>query len=123
MVVSVDARRTGFVVSHDQPVERDPLTARRLTVLRQSGAALPGLLAEREMVPDFSLVDQARRPTRLSQFRGKVVAVNFIYTSCPLPHSLRTAVIGRDGRLAANIEGNLYASAQLGDLVQAILAR
>jgi hypothetical protein len=36
---------------------------------------LHGLLAERELVPDFSLVDQARRPTRLSQFRGKVVAV------------------------------------------------
>jgi len=36
-------------------------------------------------MPDFELVDQAPRPVRLSQFAGKVVAVNFIYTRCPLP--------------------------------------
>lgn len=38
-----------------------------------------------EAVPDFSLVDQAGVPVRLSQFRGKVVALTFMYTKCPLP--------------------------------------
>jgi len=36
-------------------------------------------------IPDFRLVDHNGQPTALSQFRGKVVAVTFIYTRCPLP--------------------------------------
>jgi protein SCO1/2 len=36
-------------------------------------------------MPDFSLTDQLHRPVRLSDFQGKVVAVDFIYTRCPLP--------------------------------------
>ena len=36
-------------------------------------------------VPDFSLTDQGCQPVRLSDFRGKVVALDFIYTRCPLP--------------------------------------
>lgn len=36
-------------------------------------------------MPDFTLADQSSRPVRLSDFRGKVVAVDFIYTRCPLP--------------------------------------
>ena len=38
-----------------------------------------------EPVPDFRLTDQAGNPVSLSQFRGKVVVVTFIYTRCPLP--------------------------------------
>jgi protein SCO1/2 len=33
-------------------------------------------------------------------------------------HSLHTAIIDRQGRLAANIEGNQFTAVQLGDLVQ-----
>jgi len=36
-------------------------------------------------VAEFELTDQQGRRVRLSDFRGKVVAVNFIYTRCPLP--------------------------------------
>ncbi|MDQ6699622.1 MAG: SCO family protein [Acidobacteriota bacterium] len=36
-------------------------------------------------VPDFSLTDQSGRQICLSDFRGKVVALDFIYTRCPLP--------------------------------------
>jgi protein SCO1 len=36
-------------------------------------------------VPDFSLIDQSGRATTLSEFRGRVVAIDFIYTRCPLP--------------------------------------
>ncbi len=38
-----------------------------------------------------------------------------------MDHSLRTALIGRDGKLAANIEGNKYSPDQLADLTQAVL--
>jgi protein SCO1 len=38
-----------------------------------------------EPVPDFELTDQSHQRVRLSDFRGKVVVMNFIYTRCPLP--------------------------------------
>jgi protein SCO1/2 len=38
-------------------------------------------------------------------------------------HSLHTAVIDRQGRLVANLEGNRFTAAQLGDLVERTLAR
>jgi protein SCO1/2 len=38
-----------------------------------------------ETVPDFELTDQSHQHVRLSDFRGKVVVMNFIYTRCPLP--------------------------------------
>jgi protein SCO1 len=43
------------------------------------------LLDAGDEVPDFLLVDQAGASRRLSEFRGRVVAVTFIYTRCPLP--------------------------------------
>jgi protein SCO1/2 len=45
----------------------------------------PNKVAVGEVVPDFTLTDQSRRAIRLSDLRGKVVAINFIYTRCPLP--------------------------------------
>jgi protein SCO1 len=36
-------------------------------------------------VADFRLIDQTGAPIRLSEFRGKVVALTFMYTRCPLP--------------------------------------
>lgn len=38
-----------------------------------------------QSVPDFQLTDQQNLPVRFSSFRSKVVAINFIYTRCPLP--------------------------------------
>jgi protein SCO1/2 len=35
--------------------------------------------------PDFELTDQNGRALRLSDLRGRVVALNFIYTRCPVP--------------------------------------
>jgi protein SCO1/2 len=70
-----------------ESVEQDPLTAHRLTLLKTIASAGSALkpLATGQMVPDFTLIDQAGRPLTLSQLRGKVVAINFIYTSCALP--------------------------------------
>ena len=71
-----------------QSVEQDPLTANRLKLLNQiaTGAAARKPLAIGETVPEFRLTDQKRRPIALSTLRGKVLAINFIYTSCALPN-------------------------------------
>ena len=45
----------------------------------------PDLVAVGAPMPDFALTDQMGRTVRLSDFRGRVVAVDFIYTRCPLP--------------------------------------
>ena len=195
------------VVRYDS-TEQDPLTARRLKLFRDRRAQQPlaAALTAGESVPDFTLTDHLRRRVSLSQFRGKVVAINFIYTSCALPqfcyrmanhfnvvhrrfrtrndlvlltitfdpardspdvladyarqwnadpdtwrfvtgpapdiravtshfgveffpeegllsHSLHTAVVDRQGRLVANLEGNQFTAAQLGDLVERTLTR
>ena len=190
-----------------QGVEQDPLTASRLKLLNEivAGTAVRPL-AIGQRVPDFRLTDQRRRSVTLSDLRGKVVALNFIYTSCALPdfclriannfgvlqrrferelgrdlvlltvtfdpvhdtpdvlaqyasqwkadpskwhfltgpvpdvqrvyqlfgvdafpdeglmiHSLRTVLIDRRGQLVANIEGNQFTAAQLGDLTETVL--
>jgi protein SCO1/2 len=38
-----------------------------------------------DAVPDVALVDQDGRPLRLSDYRGKAVAVTFVFTRCPMP--------------------------------------
>lgn len=42
-------------------------------------------LAVGSPVPDFQLINQSARPIRLSDFAGQIIALNFIYTRCPLP--------------------------------------
>jgi protein SCO1/2 len=170
-------------------------------------APAPGnSIAVGDAVPDFELTDQAGRKVKFSGFAGKVVAVTFVYTRCPLPdycprlssnfadlqkrfsdrlgrdlflftitldpqydrpevlaryargwkadadgwrfltgpmpeirrvcglfgvefwpdqgqitHSLRTGVIDRRGRLAANLSGNDFTPKELCDLVDAVL--
>jgi protein SCO1/2 len=174
----------------------------------QNTPAVPVLVPVGTAMPDFELTDQAGKPVALSALKGKVVAVTFIYSRCPLPdycprmvenfkalrdrfaprmdrdlvfltisfdprydtpevltryaasqraggpgwhfltgdpakiervcnafgiqywaeeglitHSLQTAVIDRDGRLAATVEGKDFTPEQLGDLVGAVLDR
>jgi protein SCO1/2 len=70
-----------------QSVEQDPLAANRLKLLTQIGSpARDEAIAIGDVVPDFRLTNQQGRPVALSDLRGKVVAINFIYTSCPLPN-------------------------------------
>jgi protein SCO1/2 len=64
-----------------ESAEREPLLARRLKLLE----APHPTLKSGDAVPDFALIDQTGRRITLSQWAGKVVAVTFIYTSCPLP--------------------------------------
>lgn len=87
----VDAQSShaeGVRIVRYQNVAQDPFTASRLTLLGEivaGTAATTKALAIGDAVPDFTLRDQQGRPVRLSDLRGKVVAVNFIYTSCALP--------------------------------------
>jgi protein SCO1/2 len=71
----------GIRIHHYESSEREPLLARRLQLLGARHATVhPG-----DAVPEFILTDQTGRRVALSQWAGKVVAVTFIYTSCPLP--------------------------------------
>lgn len=45
----------------------------------------PPLLKPGELVPDFTMTDQDGRTRKLSDLRGKVVVLTFIYTRCPMP--------------------------------------
>jgi protein SCO1/2 len=212
LVVGTDASHAeGVQIRRYESAEQDPLTARRLQLLTDIVSARPATPAVivGEPVPDFTLVDQRHRPLTLSSLRGRIVALNFLYTSCALPqfcfrvashfrvlqkrfadrlphdlalvsvtfdperdtpevladyaaqslradtttwrfltgpvadvrrvcdlfgmqyfqdeglmnHSLQTAVIDRRGVLVANIEGNRFTAAQLGDLVETALRR
>jgi protein SCO1/2 len=192
-----------------QSLELDPTQAQRLKLMEKLVApdGASKALAPGESVPDFALTDQTQRSIKLSQFSGKVVAVTFIYTRCPLPdycfrlsnnfgqlqkrfrarmgndlvllsvvidpahdqptaladyartwkadsnswhfltgpltqieqmargfdmnfypdealfvHSFHTVVIDRQGKLAANLEGNSFSAKQLGDLVESIMS-
>ena len=69
-----------------QGLEPDPLTARRLKLLNQVvNPPTTKAVTIGESVPDFTLTDQNRRKVVLTNFAGKVVVLNFIYTRCALP--------------------------------------
>jgi len=45
----------------------------------------PGRIEPGDEVPDFAMTDQDGQARRLSDLRGKVVVLTFVYTRCPLP--------------------------------------
>ena len=191
-----------------QSIQADPLAASRLKQLNRlvAGPTAVTAVAVGEIVPDFRLTDQKRRQVAFADLRGKVVAINFIYSRCALPdfclriannfavlqkrfkrqlgrdlvlltitfdpvrdtpdilaqyadqfkadpenwrfltgavpdvqrvcglfgvdaflneglmdHNLHTALVDRQGRLVANIEGNQFTAVQLGDLTETAL--
>ena len=190
---------------------QEPMAARQLEILDAATSPVSRnepVLQVGQTVPDFTLMDQRRGTISLSALKGKVVAITFIYTRCPLPnfcfrasnnfgvlhrrfagrmgkdlvllsvtfdpehdqpetlaeyaqtwtndatgwhfltgpsadvkklcrefgvnswqdeglltHSLHTVIVDRQGRIAANLEGNEYSAKQLGDLTEAVMAR
>jgi len=81
----------GSRIAFQLKVTRRAATVRHIHVeqLAASDVPLPkpeGKVAIGEALPDFTLTDQDGRTVRLSSFRGKLVAVDFIYTRCPLPN-------------------------------------
>ena len=75
----------GIRVRRYESVEQDPLTARRLAVLRRAAGFATAPLSPGDRVPEFTLIDQTGAQVSLSDLRGKVVAINFVYTRCVLP--------------------------------------
>ena len=211
LVVDKDRSYAENVRVHEyENLAQEPLLVRRLELLARLDKTNPppAPVAIGAPVPDFTLTDQTGQRVSLSQFASKVVAVTFIYTSCPLPdfcfrlsnnfgrlqkrfaakmgsdlvllsisfdpvhdtpevlakyattwradanswhfltgapaevkvvcrrfglnfwpdegslaHSMHTLVIDRDGKLAANFEGNQFSAEQLGDFVETTLNR
>jgi protein SCO1/2 len=76
----------GARVQFELAVEREGAIARHI---RQTGeSVLPpekAKLAIGELLPPFSLVDSAGRTVSNADLRGKVAAIDFIYSRCPLP--------------------------------------
>lgn len=68
---------------------QEPMAARQLEILgaatAKSSESEPTLRVG-QAVPDFALIDQTGETVRLSSLAGKVVAITFIYTRCPLPN-------------------------------------
>jgi protein SCO1/2 len=72
-----------------ESLELDPTEARRMKLMENAMAAKSNatdVLRIGETVPNFELIDQSGAHVALSQLKGKVVAVTFIYTRCPLPN-------------------------------------
>jgi len=82
------ALHPGARVLFDLSVTKDQALARHI---RLSGAPDAGLPAPKEKLaigaalPDFELTGQNGGAVRAADLRGKVVAIDFIYTRCPLP--------------------------------------
>jgi protein SCO1/2 len=76
----------GARVHFELVVDKQQSFARRVVKTGDGEIAPPKeKLRPGDAVADFDLTDQAGRRVRLSDFRGRVVAINFIYTRCPLP--------------------------------------
>jgi protein SCO1/2 len=94
-------------VLRHQNLEQDPLAARRLALLREVGAGVASrAVAVGAPMPDFTLIDQKSRPVTLSAFRGKVVAVNFMYTTCQLP-DFCLRIVNHFGALQRRLQNDL----------------
>jgi protein SCO1/2 len=79
--------------------------------IRKVAAADPDLIRPAlpigSLIPDFALTNQAGRSIRLSALRGKLIALQFIYTRCPIAEvcprmaagfaTLQRATAGADG--------------------------
>jgi protein SCO1/2 len=71
-----------LVVSRPAPAQALTLnlSGERPEIIKASSVLKPG-----ELVPDFAMVDQEGQAFKLSDLRGNVVALTFIFTGCPLP--------------------------------------
>jgi protein SCO1/2 len=68
---------------------QEPMAARQLEILdaaTSSPSRNAPVLQVGQDAPDFTLIDQKRESISLSAWKGKVVAITFIYTRCPLPN-------------------------------------
>ena len=69
-----------YVVKHVQRVPIPPLDHAELAPRTEVVPLRIG-----DIVPDFELTDQHGQTFRLSRLRGRLTAINFIYSRCPVP--------------------------------------
>ncbi len=80
----------GSRIDFQLKVSRSAVVARHVRLQKAAVADVPlptagDKITIGEPMPDFTLTDQAGRAVKLSSLRGQLVAVDFIYTRCPLP--------------------------------------
>ena len=88
----LDGVQPGSRVNFDLQVKRNASVVKRISVVEtreiDEGVRLqvpPETLAVGETPPGFTLTAEDGRTVRLSDYAGKLVAINFLYTRCPLP--------------------------------------
>jgi protein SCO1 len=80
----------GSRIQFELKITRQASTVRHIRVEQAATGDVPvpkaeGKIAVGEAMPDFTLTSQDGSAVRLSDYRGHFVAVDFIYTRCPLP--------------------------------------
>jgi protein SCO1/2 len=78
----------GARIQFDLVVDKDRSIARNVRKLVGGDVEIPPpaeKLSIGEALPEFRLTDQEGRESGTAELRGKVVAIDFIYTRCPLP--------------------------------------
>ncbi len=71
----------GLTVTKPSPSGMAPNISKKQVMLREH----PRRLEIGEPVPDFTMTSQDGKAVKLSDLRGNVVGLTFIYTRCPLP--------------------------------------
>jgi protein SCO1/2 len=87
VVVEKNASWIEDVRPHVLTADSQPQAVPRLKLIESllAQGPTPAALTAGEPVPDFTLTDQAGSAVTLSDLRGRVVAVSFMYTRCRLP--------------------------------------
>src|SRR4051794_37976339 len=78
----------GSHVQFELLVENGMSRARHIRSVGESDVDIPAPKDRKQIgdrIPDFTLTNQSSKTVHLPDFRGKVVAVDFVYTRCPLP--------------------------------------
>jgi protein SCO1/2 len=78
-------RVTGSLVVDDTSSWVEIATIAEGTAPLSPTAEVPGEPKPGEDVPDFGLMNQDGKRIHLSQYRGKALALTFVYTRCPQP--------------------------------------
>jgi protein SCO1/2 len=84
----LDGLNPGVRIRFELVIGKDRSVARRIVKTGAADAEIPALKARLRVgdpLPDFSLTDQTGASVSAADLRGKVAAIHFIYTRCPLP--------------------------------------
>jgi len=87
--VDLERLKPGMRVEFELNVGKHVSAARKVRILASAIDFLPqpplNQVSIGQKMPSFSLLDQTGKTVSLTDYAGKVVVVDFIYTRCPLP--------------------------------------